>query len=186
MGIQSTSLRPSVRPLPFLVRSPWKQHGLYIGIIAIIAPNLFRMSKKCSEGSNVSTAVLPLSLMVLKVLSGPHNLRSFLAANSTQNHFLIAHMLSFLWHLRHFATKWDNFWYRKWIERKEIKGKWGNVENLSPFPHSLSISSPFPHFLSISSSFSHSLSIFSQPGCQAATSCATLCLVYWYVSPLLL
>ena len=46
--------------------------------------------------------------------------------------------------------------------------------SLSPFPHSLSISSPFPHSLSISSSFSHSLSIFSQPGCQAATSCATL------------
>ena len=32
----------------------------------------------------------------------------------------------------------------------------------------------FPQSLSISSSFSHSLSIFSQPGCQAATSCATL------------
>ena len=34
--------------------------------------------------------------------------------------------------------------------------------------------SPFPHYLSISYSFSHSSSIFSQPGCQAATSCATL------------
>ena len=34
--------------------------------------------------------------------------------------------------------------------------------------------SPFPHFLSISSSFPHSLSISSQPGCQAATICATL------------
>ena len=41
---------------------------------------------------------------------------------------------------------------------------------------SLSISSPFPHSLSISSLFAHSLSIFSQPGCQAATSCATLSL----------
>ena len=53
----------------------------------------------------------------------------------------------------------------------------GNTEkmrNLSPFPHSPSISSPFPHSLSISSSFSHSRSIFSQPSCQAATSCATL------------
>ena len=30
------------------------------------------------------------------------------------------------------------------------------------------------HSLSISSPFTHSLSIFSQPGCQAATSCATL------------
>ena len=32
--------------------------------------------------------------------SGRHNLRSFLAANSTQNYFLIARMLSFLWHSR--------------------------------------------------------------------------------------
>ena len=38
------------------------------------------------------------------------------------------------------------------------------IANLSPFPHSLSISSPFPH----------SLSMFSQPGRQAATICATL------------
>ena len=34
--------------------------------------------------------------------------------------------------------------------------------------------SPFPHSLSISSSFSYSFSIFLQPGCQAAASCATL------------
>ena len=34
--------------------------------------------------------------------------------------------------------------------------------------------SPIPHYLSISYLFSHSSSIFSQPGCQAATSCATL------------
>ena len=47
-------------------------------------------------------------------------------------------------------------------------------ERISQFPHSLSISSPFPRVLSISSSFSHYLSIFSQPGCQAAASCATL------------
>ena len=58
--------------------------------------------------------------------------------------------------------------------------------NLSPFPHSLSISSPFPHSLSISSFALHFLirspfplhflilSIFLQPGCQAATICATL------------
>ena len=32
--------------------------------------------------------------------TGRHNLRSFLAANSTQNYFLIARMLSFLWHSR--------------------------------------------------------------------------------------
>ena len=31
---------------------------------------------------------------------GRHNLRSFLAANSTQNYFLIAPMLRFLWHSR--------------------------------------------------------------------------------------
>ena len=36
------------------------------------------------------------------------------------------------------------------------------------------ILSIFPHSLTISSSFSHSLSIISQPGCQAATICATL------------
>ena len=47
---------------------------------------------------------------------------------------------------------------------------------LCPFPHSLSISSQFPHFPSISSSFPHSLSISSQPGCKAATDCATLIL----------
>ena len=62
-----------------------------------------------------------------------------------------------------------------------------------PFPHFLSISSPFPLSLSISSfsfhfliifpfplhflflsPFPYSLSIFLQPGCQAATICATL------------
>ena len=32
--------------------------------------------------------------------AGRHNLRSFLAANSTQNYFLIARMLRFLWHSR--------------------------------------------------------------------------------------
>ena len=34
--------------------------------------------------------------------------------------------------------------------------------------------SPFPHSLSISSSFSHYLSIFSQPGWQAGTTCGAL------------
>ena len=72
----------------------------------------------------------------------------------------------------------------KWIERGEIKRKWGkyiilcpfslHFLILSPFPHAISISSQFPHFLSISSSFSYSLSIFSQPSCQDGTSCATL------------
>ena len=66
--------------------------------------------------------------------SGRHNLQSFIAANSTQNYFFIARMLSFLWHSRqkcriyHFATKCDKFLYRKWIEREEIKREWGNVE----------------------------------------------------------
>ena len=32
--------------------------------------------------------------------SGPHNLRSFLAANSTKNYFPIVRMLIFLWHAR--------------------------------------------------------------------------------------
>ena len=64
----------------------------------------------------------------------------------------------FLWHsrqkycIKHFATKCDNFWYRKWIEREKIKRKWGNVESKSPFPHSLFI-------------FSHS-------GCQFTARCA--------------
>ena len=86
-------------------------------------------------------------------------------------------------HFMHFCTELMfmffvcNFWYWKWIEREEIKRKWGYVESeslsISSFSlHFLSFS-PFPHSLSISSSFSHSLSIFSQPGCQAATSCAT-------------
>ena len=46
--------------------------------------------------------------------------------------------------------------------------------NLSPFPHSLSISSSFSHSLSISSSFPHSLSISSQPGSKAPAGCDTL------------
>ena len=39
-------------------------------------------------------------LCILCKLTGRHNLRSFLTANSAQNYFLIAHMLSFLWHSR--------------------------------------------------------------------------------------
>ena len=82
---------------------------------------------------------------------GWHNLRSFLAANSTQNHFLIAHVKLFvtfatkvcLWH---FATKYYNFWYRKSTEREEIKRKWGNLES---------------EFLSTSSFSLHFLFIFS-------------------------
>ena len=85
----------------------------------------------------------------LAVDAGWHNLRSFLAANSTQNHFLIAHVKLFvtfatkvcLWH---FAAKYYNFWYRKSTEREEIKRKWGNVES-----ESLSISSFSLHFLFI-------------------------------------
>ena len=45
-----------------------------------------------------------------------------------------------------------------------------SLSHFPPFPHCLFISSFFLHFLSI---FSF-LSIFLQPGCQAATSCATL------------
>ena len=54
-------------------------------------------------------------LCILCKLTGRHNLRSFLTANSAQNYFLIVRMLIFLWHSRqrsrilHFATKWDNF-----------------------------------------------------------------------------
>ena len=78
------------------------------------------------------------------------------------------------------ARRWKNGErMRKWRGNREIVRKWrGNVESesfcISSFsPHFL-ILSPFPHYLSISSSSSHSLSIFSQAGCQAATSCATL------------
>ena len=70
-------------------------------------------------------------------------------------------------------------------------GKGREMEIYSPFPHALIIFSLFPHFLSIFSfsryflslhflifsQLSHSLPIFSQPGCQAATSCATLVLL---------
>ena len=42
--------------------------------------------------------------------------------------------------------------------------------------------SPYPHSLSISCSLSHSLSIFSHPGCKDAASCATLfCIVSYCV-----
>ena len=41
-------------------------------------------------------SVAPLAHFALSVLApGRHNLQSFLAANSTQNYFLIARMLSF-------------------------------------------------------------------------------------------
>ena len=37
-----------------------------------------------------------------------------------------------------YLTFCDNVWYRKWIERGEIKRKWGNEESeISPFFHSL-------------------------------------------------
>ena len=35
------------------------------------------------------------TVLYCTVLAGPHNLRSFLAENSTQTYFLIAHMFSF-------------------------------------------------------------------------------------------
>ena len=106
--------------------------------------------------------------------TGLHNLRSFLAANLTQNYFLIARMLSFLWqswqkwHIQHFATKWDHFWYRKWIEREEIKRKWGNVES-----ESLSITSFSLHFFFI---FSFSLHFLAArvPGCHYLCNPASL------------
>ena len=77
-----------------------------------------------------------LSSIARKMLTtGPHNLRSFLAANSIQNYFLIARILSFWWHSRqkcriwYFATKCYNFWYMKWKKREELKRKWVNVES---------------------------------------------------------
>ena len=105
--------------------------------------------------------VLSNLLAVEFMETGRHNLRSFLAANLTQNYFLIA-QLSFLWHswqqcrIKQYATKCVNIWYRKWKEREEIKRKWGNVES-----ESLSIFSPL------------SLSILSHSRCKNATGCTT-------------
>ena len=94
---------------------------------------------------------------------GRHNLRNFLAANLIYNYFLKAPMLGFF---VTFVTKYDKFWYRKWIGREDIKREWGNVESESLSISSLSlqffIPSPFPHSFSISSSLSHSLSPFSR------------------------
>ena len=65
---------------------------------------------------------------------------------------------------------------REWEHEEEMERlrKWRENEEMDTDSFST-----FPHFLYISSSFSHSLSIFSQPGCQAATSCATLSLSNW-------
>ena len=54
-----------------------------------------------------------------------------------------------------YLTFCDNVWYRKWIERGEIKRKWGNVKSeylsISSFSLHFLISSPFPlHFLTLS------------------------------------
>ena len=89
--------------------------------------------------------VLPYHRKYL-LLPGPHNLRSFLAANLTQSYFLIAHMFSFLWHSR------QNFLHRKLIEREEIKRQRENVES-----ESVSIFSFSLHFLFIFSFFLHCL-----------------------------
>ena len=65
-----------------------------------------------------------------------------------------------------FATKWDNFWHRKWIDREEKKRKWGNVESESFSSFSL-------YFLFI---FSFSLH-FLAAWLPAATICETLLVV---------
>ena len=62
-----------------------------------------------------------------------------------------------------FATKWDNFWHRKWIDREEKKRKWGNVESETLSSFSL-------YFLFI---FSFSLH-FLVAWLPAATICETL------------
>ena len=43
-----------------------------------------------------SVVQYPNILSIVCIYTGSHNLRSFLAANSTQNYFLVARMLSFL------------------------------------------------------------------------------------------
>ena len=52
------------------------------------------------QGKNacMEEKLLNISLLCMNMyrVAGRHNLRSFLAANSTQNYFLIARMLSFL------------------------------------------------------------------------------------------
>ena len=94
--------------------------------------------------------------------AGRHNLRRFLATNSTQNYFLIARMLRFLWHSRQkcrILTFCDKRWQilmQKWREREEMEREWGNGES-----HSLSVSSFYLHFLFISSFSLHFLFISS-------------------------
>ena len=57
-------------------------------IISFPSPNIFLIFLSLSLANNGTFA------------SGRHNLRSFIAANLTQNYFLIARMLSFSWYLR--------------------------------------------------------------------------------------
>ena len=103
-----------------------------------------------------------------KVVAGRHNLRSFLAANSTQNYFLIAHMIIFC-DIRDKSAVFNI------LRQNETIFKLGNGQRGRKKKEMKRVNlSPFPHSLSISSSFSYSFSIFLQPGCQAAASCATL------------
>ena len=60
----------------------------------------------------------PVLLLMMIVVAGPHNLRSFPVANSTQNYFLIARMLSFF---VTFATK-----YRLFAKKNETMFDLGN------------------------------------------------------------
>ena len=115
-------------------------------------PTLWAQSKQtCFQHIKIFCHIKYDGNQFCSVDAGWHNLRSFLAANSTQNHFLIAHVKLFvtfatkvcLWH---FATKYYNFWYRKSTEREEVKRKWGNLES---------------EFLSTSSFSLHFLFIFS-------------------------
>ena len=102
-----------------------------------------------------------LSWIMSWYITGPHNLRSFLAANSTQNFFLIARRFSFLWHSQ--QKCWINILGQNDTIFDIGNGEGGNKEKIGKCRERISL-----HFLSISSSFSYSLSIFSQPGCKAA------------------
>ena len=94
-------------------------------------------------------------------ITGPHNLRSFLAANSTQNFFLIARRFSFLWHSQ--QKCWINILGQNDTIFDIGNGEGGNKEKIRKYREWISL-----HFLILSpfsiSLFSlHFIFIFSFP-----------------------
>ena len=102
-----------------------------------------------------------LSWIMSWYITGPHNLRSFLAANSTQNFFLIAHRFSFLWHSQ--QKCWINILGQNDTIFDIGNGEGGNKEKIRKYREWISL-----HFLILSpfsiSLFSlHFIFIFSFP-----------------------